>query len=114
MTPPEAAAGPLVLAVDCSTTAAKAVLFTPDGVETAGAAASLAMSRPAPGWHEQDAEQWWTSTVTAMRDAVAGLDDPRRVRAVCLTHQRESFVLLDAAGRPVRPAILWLDARAAA
>ena len=35
------------------------------------------------------------------------------MRAVCLTHQRESFVCLDSGDDPLRPAILWLDGRAA-
>lgn len=103
---------PLVLAVDCSTTASKAVVFDCDGREVAAASSPLDLQRPGPGMHEQDAEQWWRSTVASLRAAVAQLDDPDRVRAICLTHQRESFVALDGAGRGLRPAILWLDTRA--
>ncbi len=105
---------PAVLAVDCSTTAAKAVAFGPDGAELASAAGPLTLSRPAPGYHEQDAEQWWTATSTALRTAVGQLEDASRVRAVCLTHQRESFVCLGPDGAPLRPAVLWLDTRASA
>jgi xylulokinase len=104
----------LVLAVDCSTTAVKAVVVAADGGIAGAAAVPLPLSTPAPGHHEQDAEQWWAATLTASRKAIARLDDPGRVRAVCLTQQRESFVCLDAAGRPLRPAVLWLDARAGA
>ena len=104
---------PLVLAVDCSTTAAKAVAFDAEGNETASASTPLALDSPAPGRHEQDAEQWWSATVTSLT-AVLTQVDPAAVRGLCLTHQRESFVCLDAAGRPTRPAILWLDGRASA
>jgi xylulokinase len=110
-------ARPVVLAVDCSTTAAKAVAVDGAGRAVASASRPLALSQPAPGRHEQDAEEWWSATLGALTDAVgalAALDDPHQVRAVCLTHQRESFVCLDAAGRPLRPAILWLDSRASA
>jgi xylulokinase len=31
-----------------------------------------------------------------------------------VTHQRESFACLDAQGKALRPAMLWLDTRAAA
>lgn len=101
----------LVLAIDCSTTAVKAVVHDRSG-PVLRVAHPLTTHQPAPGWHEQDAEQWWTTTVEAVSEALAGLPDPSRVRAMCVTHQRETFVCLDGAGRPLRPAILWLDGRA--
>jgi xylulokinase len=102
----------LVVAVDTSTTAAKAIVQDATGTVVARAARPLRTRQPRASWHEQDVEDWWTATRDAVADAVAALDDPARVGAVCLTHQRESFVCLDLAGRPLRPAILWLDARA--
>lgn len=102
----------LVVAVDCSTTAAKAVVQDSDGRTVAQAARPLTTMSPRPGWHEQDAEQWWSSTRDAVAEAVAQVKDPTRVRALSVTHQRESFVCLDGDGRPLRPAILWLDGRA--
>ena len=102
----------LVLAIDCSTTGAKAVLFDAGGAAVASASAPLAMQRPRPGWHEQDAPDWWTAT----RAAIRGLEPALRARAaaICITHQRESFACLDRSGDPVRPAVLWLDSRAVA
>jgi len=107
-------ASPLVLAVDCSTTAAKAVALDAEGRVAASAARPLDLRRPAPGQHEQDAEQWWSATVGALTETVAALgpDGAARVAAIGITHQRESFACLDADGRAVRPAILWLDSRA--
>src|SRR3954469_15423938 len=102
----------LYLAVDCSTTAAKAVVFDATGRAVASARRPLAMSRPHPGWHEQDAEQWWDASRAAMVEAIGQLEHPARVVAVCFTHQRESFVCLDAEDRPLRPAVLWVEPRA--
>jgi len=102
----------LVIAVDCSTTAAKAVIYDEAGQTVAQAAHPLSTLQPRPAWHEQDAEQWWTATQGAIAEAVGALVDPGRVRALCITHQRESFVCLDSGGRALRPAILWLDGRA--
>lgn len=102
----------LVVAVDCSTTAAKAVIHDRAGAVVASASRPLRTRQPHASWHEQDALDWWTATRDAVAAAVAAVDVPARVRAVCLTHQRESFVCLDAHGRPLRPAILWLDGRA--
>ena len=102
----------LVIAVDCSTTAAKAVIYDEAGQAVAQATQTLSTLQPRPAWHEQDAEQWWTATQGAIAEAVGALVDPGRVRALCITHQRESFVCLDSGGRALRPAILWLDGRA--
>jgi xylulokinase len=104
----------LVLAVDCSTTAVKAIVFDTAGRSVAGARRPLLMSRPHPGFHEQDAEQWWTATVGAMVEVIASLEHAEDLRAISITHQRESFACLDRDGRPTRPAILWVDTRAAA
>ncbi|HEY0117840.1 MAG TPA: FGGY family carbohydrate kinase [Cellulomonas sp.] len=104
--------GDLVVAVDCSTTAAKAVVVDAAGSVVAAASRPLATATPAPGFHEQDATSWYDATAAAVAAAVGALGDPARVGAVCVTHQRESFVLLDEAGVPLRPAILWVDSRA--
>lgn len=106
---------PLVIAVDCSTTAAKAVVTDPTGAALSAGSSRLTTSTPAAGFHEQDATSWFTATVDAVRAAVGGLSpaDRAQVRALAVTHQRESFVLLDDHGAPVRPAILWVDSRAA-
>ena len=102
----------VVLAVDCSTTAAKAVAYDETGVAVAQAARSLVTDQPQASWHEQDATAWWTATREALADVVGLLAGTTTVGAVCLTHQRETFVCVDANGTPVRPAILWLDGRA--
>ncbi|NMM31338.1 MAG: hypothetical protein HHJ10_09960 [Cellulomonas sp.] len=101
----------LVVAVDCSTTASKAVVHDSTGRVVAQAARPLHMFQPRASWHEQDAEEWWSATRDAVAEAIAALPDASDVHAVCLTHQRESFVCLGAAGRPLRPAILWARSR---
>jgi xylulokinase len=103
-----------VLALDCSTTAAKAVAFDPEGRAIATGRAKLSRSSPQPGWGEQHADSWWKAASTALRDvteqlASMGMDAPA---GLSITHQRETFVCLDADDREVRPGILWLDTRA--
>ncbi|MDO8106729.1 FGGY family carbohydrate kinase [Isoptericola sp. b441] len=105
--------GALVVAVDLSTTAAKAVLVDAVGHVHAEGSAALETASPHPAWHEQDATQWWSAARSAIAGAVAQVD-PAKVRALCVTHQRETFVCLDAEDRPLRPAILWVDGRASA
>ncbi|MYU26345.1 FGGY family carbohydrate kinase [Streptomyces sp. SID8352] len=100
-----------VIGVDCSTTAAKAVVWRADGVALSENRRVFDLSQPRPGWGEQNAEDWWTATKSALRRAVQTVDTSR-LRALSITHQRESFVCLDHAGKPLRPAMLWLDTRA--
>ncbi len=100
-----------VIGVDCSTTAAKAVVWNRHGQALSSARSAFETSQPRPGWGEQNAEDWWAATAAAVRRAVQTVDTSR-IAAVCITHQRESFVCLDAAGHPLRPAMLWLDTRA--
>ena len=100
-----------VIGVDSSTTATKAVVWDRDGRAVCEGKRELDLFIPQPGWHEQDAEDWWRSTAGALRQAAGGVN-ASEIEAIGLTHQRESFACLDADGTPLRPAILWLDARA--
>ena len=43
----------------------------------------------ARGWHEQDAEDWWRSTITTLRGVAAAVHT-RQIGAIGLTHQRET------------------------
>ncbi len=108
-----APSSPLVVGIDASTTAVKAVVYTAAGQAVAVGRRSLAMSMPGPGRHEQDPRDWWAATRGALGDAVARVDRDR-VGAVGVTHQRESFACLDRGGDPIRPALLWVDGRAGA
>jgi xylulokinase len=101
----------LVIGLDCSTTAATAVVWAQDGTPCAQAQACVRTSVPALGLAEQDPAEWWSASVRALRECSAAVG-AERIRALGLTWQRETFALLDSAGVPVRPAILWYDARA--
>jgi xylulokinase len=103
---------PLVIAVDCSTTAAKAIVVDAKGQLLGSGSRALDTRSPAPHWFEQHAPDWWTATQGAITQALNDIGDRSAVAAVCVTHQRESFVCLDAAEQPIRPAILWMDGRA--
>ncbi len=103
--------GELVIGVDCSTTAAKAVVWGPTGVALSQARAAFELTHPRPTWAEQNPEDWWTATREAIRRAAQTVDRDR-IAAICVTHQRETFACLDRAGKPLRPAMLWADTRA--
>lgn len=103
--------GDLVLAIDCSTTAAKAVVWDMEGRALSIGRAGFSHAAPHPGWGEQDPLDWWNATVEAIGKA-CGRIDVSRLAAMAITHQRETFVCLDENDLALRPAMLWLDARA--
>jgi xylulokinase len=103
----------LVIGVDCSTTATKAVVWDATGRSRSVGRAAFATSTPHPGWGEQNPEDWWSTFCEAVRRAVQAVD-ARRVGAIAITHQRETFACTTSDGRPLRPAMLWLDTRATA
>ena len=103
----------LVIGIDCSTTACKAIAWDAMGRAVAEGRATYPLLQPAPGWYEQDAEQWWSGVCAALKELL-GRVDVARVDALCITHQRESFVPVDSQGQPVRHAMLWLDERSRA
>jgi sugar (pentulose or hexulose) kinase len=100
----------LVIGVDSSTTACKAIAWDCRGTVVAEGRASHSLLHPEPTWHEQDAEEWWSSLCIALQDLLGQLD-ASRVEALCVTHQRESFVPVGREGRAIRNAILWIDER---
>ncbi|MFZ0090871.1 MAG: FGGY-family carbohydrate kinase [Solirubrobacteraceae bacterium] len=100
-----------VIGMDSSTTATKAVVWDRDGRAVSEGRAEFDLSIPHPGWHEQDAEDWWRSTKVALRQAAQGVS-ASEIEAIGITHQRETFACLGEDGTPLRPAMLWLDARA--
>lgn len=103
----------MLLGIDLGTGSVKALLLTPEGAVLAAASAPYEVAAPRPGWAETGAEAWWQATVTAVRAALAAAPPARSVAAVGLSGQMHGVVLADAAGVPLRPAVLWADARAA-
>lgn len=102
----------LVLGIDSSTTATKAILAGEDGAVRGVASASYDYEIPRPQWTEQDPRLWWDGTITAVRQVLADTDVPgSEIDAVGLTGQMHGSVLLDSEGEVVRPAILWNDQR---
>ncbi len=101
----------LVVGLDCSTTASKAIVWDAGGRAVAEGRSPLGVMTPQPGWHEQPAESWWGATCLALQEATRVVD-ARRLAALCVTHQRETFVPVGEDGAPLRPGILWMDERA--
>ena len=102
----------LVLGIDISTTATKAILVDRSGVVKGVASANYGYETPQPLWSEQSPESWWEGTASSIRDVMEATGtSPGDIEEVGLTGQMHGSVLLDGEGDVVRPAILWNDQR---
>ena len=70
-----------------------------------------ALESPRDGWAEMDAEIYWRAVAGGIRD-VRSRAPGWRAASIGLSSQGQTFVLLDKAHRPIRPAVVWLDLRA--
>lgn len=66
-----------------------------------------------PGVAETDPAEWAGALAAAGHELSARVGGLRTVAAVGVTGQMHGVVLVDPSGRPVRPAVLWPDQRAA-
>jgi xylulokinase len=106
---------PVYLGIDLGTSELKAVLVDSEQRLIATARSELSVQRPQPLWSEQDPSAWWRAVEAAMADLRSRA--PRELAAVAaigLSGQMHGAVLLDDAGRVLRPAILWNDLRSSA
>jgi xylulokinase len=104
--------GGLLLGIDLGGSGCKVTILTGEGVLLCETRGSYPTSRPNPGWVEQDPDHWVTAAAGACREALAYAGSSR-VRAVSVSSATHTAVLLDGSDRPVRPAIMLSDLRAA-
>ncbi|NLF51265.1 MAG: xylulokinase [Leptolinea sp.] len=104
----------LFLGIDVSTTGSKALLVDESGNVVGAALTEHSISTPKPLWSEQDPQEWWTASANSIRQALSQAGATGNdVKAVGLTGQMHGLVMMDEAGKVLRPAILWNDQRTA-
>ncbi len=106
-----------ILSIDVGTQSTRALLFSPEGDLLAKTRVPFdpPYHSPEPGYAEQAPEVYWTSVCQACQTLweMPGVD-AAAIAGVGLTTQRGTVINLDSDGRPLRPAILWLDRRRSA
>jgi len=102
----------MLLGIDLGTSSVKALLVDPQTGRVMGAGtAEYPISHPQPGHAEQDPENWWAATVSAVGQAVCAADRTPEVAAIGLSGQMHGTVLLDGAWDLLGPAVIWPDQR---
>lgn len=101
--------GQLVAGVDCSTQSTKVLVIDTDtGVTLAEGRAEHTVDTGG-GKSETDPQVWWD----ALRAALAQTGRAGDIDAIAVGGQQHGLVLQNAAGRAIRPAVLWNDTRSA-
>ena len=67
----------LIIGIDSSTTACKAVVFDSMGRVMSEGSHPIGLIHPQADWHEQLAEDWWTALQGCLKTATQGIDVER-------------------------------------
>ena len=101
-----------VLGVDLGTSAVKVILVNKSGEIKAEATREYPLSHPAPGYSEQNAEDWVTGSIESIKEIIdSGVVNADEIEGLSFSGQMHGLVLIDETGTPLRPAILWNDVR---
>lgn len=100
----------MFLGLDLGTTNVKAVVVDTEGRIVADGSAGIQRYYTPDGGVEQDLEEIWNATCSAIRQAIAE-QDPLEIAAIGVSSQGAAMQLLDAEDRPVGRVISWLDGR---
>src|SRR5215208_1960510 len=108
------AEGPYLMGIDFGTGGVRVGLFDRQGSPAVFHAVELETSHPRPGWAEQDPGEWWSALARATRGALSESGVPAaEIAGISVDATASTVVAADADGRPLRPAIMWMDVRAA-
>lgn len=106
----------IVLIFDVGTQSTRAMLIDPTG-EVLGKAQVPhvpAYRSTRPDWAEQDPDYYYECLCEASRSLKAMRPDLwPRAEAASITTIRDTLICVDEAGKPLRPAIVWMDKRSA-
>ncbi|MFA6815131.1 MAG: FGGY family carbohydrate kinase [Lentisphaeria bacterium] len=101
------------LGLDIGTTGVKAVVFDQTGKQLGAGLAEYTLETPKPDIVELNPEVYWQASCAAIKSTFteAGIS-AETVCGIAVTGQVETLIMVDASGKPVRKAIVWLDNRA--
>jgi FGGY-family pentulose kinase len=107
------AEAPYLMGIDFGTEGVRVGIFDCSGAPVGFGSAAYGTEHPRPGWAEQDPGEWWSSLVEAVP---AALEDGEltgdEIAGISVDATSSTVLAVDADGRPLRPALLWMDVRA--
>lgn len=105
---------PYLLGVDFGTESVRVGIFDAQGQPVVFASHEYPLYHTHPGWAEQEPNEWWNAFVVATRTALRE-SNVRAEEIVSLSADCTSCTVLMLGDdfQPLRPAIIWMDVRAA-
>ncbi len=105
--------GPYVLGCDVGSQGTNVALYAADGTLVASSYQTYDLSFPFPGAAEQDAGAWPVAVAAGVREVLAHVPEgPSAVEGISFGSQLDGMVVCGGDGRPLRPAMIWMDRRA--
>lgn len=111
----------VAIGIDVGTQGVRCLAATAAGEVVAHASrrfSSVALPNLPEGWFEQEPETWWQGVRTCLTEVRGALDRALpggwMAAGVAVDSTSGTVVLADAAGRPIRPAVMYNDRRASA
>lgn len=106
---------PCILSIDCGTQSIRGMIFDKNGNLIGKVKNEInPYFSINPGWAEQDAEVYWNNLCDVCKKLkIEYKNEWENIIGVSLTTMGDTVVVLDDNGKPLRPAILWLDQRMA-
>lgn len=114
---------PIVIGIDGGTESIRACCFDANTGNVIGTSCAVPYKtfHPQPGWAEQSPHDWYDNLCLAVRGALSSCKDTNtdddnddiEVKAICCDTTCCSVVALSSSYEPLRPCLLWMDARSA-
>lgn len=104
-----------ILTLDCGTQSVRAILFDSQGSIIGKEKVEFEpYFSSEPGWAEQEADVFWNNCCLACQTLKSKQpEDWDKIIGVAVTTQRDTSIIVDNEGKPLRPAVIWLDQRMA-
>ncbi len=99
----------MYIGIDLGTSSVKTILVSIDGAIIKIVSKNYDLFFPQPSWSEQNPNDWYLQTITALKELVVGYED--QIKGISFSGQMHGLVILDEHDQILRNAILWNDQR---
>lgn len=100
----------IVLGIDIGTSGCKLIAMNNNGDILSSIVESYPLYTPAPGWTEQNPDDWWEAVLRGLNKIIPSID-AKQISGISFSGQMHGMVALDCNYNVIRPAILWNDQR---
>lgn len=100
-----------LMGIDLGTSTLKVGIYDINGNEIAIQSIEYKLSYPGKDLVENDVEKYWNTICNLIKKTLTKINNPKKILAISLSSQGETIIPIDSKGRPLRPAIVWLDSR---